>query len=99
MKTNTKNAILKTIATTSLALAPIWAQAQLKINSLNQVTDQAKEGADAIKTVATYVVAAVLGIGLIFVVYALATSNPKAKEYVIGWVIAVIVVLIAGMII
>ncbi len=99
MKTNTKNVILKTIATTSLALAPIWAQAQLKITSLNEVTEQAKDGADAVKTVATYVVAAVLGIGLIFVVYALATSNPKSKEYVIGWVIAVIVVLIAGMII
>lgn len=38
------------------------AQSGLKINSLSEVTDKAKEGADTILDVAKYILAAVLGI-------------------------------------
>ena len=42
------------------------AQSGLKINSLSEVTDKAKEGADTILDVAKYILAAVLGIALVF---------------------------------
>ena len=71
----------------------------LKINSLSEVTDKAKEGADTILDVAKYILAAVLGIALVFVIYSLATNNPHAKEYLLGWIIAVVVIMVAFLII
>ena len=75
------------------------AQSGLKINSLSEVTDKAKEGADTILDVAKYILAAVLGIALVFVIYSLATNNPHAKEYLLGWIIAVVVIMVAFLII
>ena len=75
------------------------AQGGLKINSLSEVTDKAKEGADTILDVAKYILAAVLGIALVFVIYSLATNNPHAKEYLLGWIIAVVVIMVAFLII
>ena len=71
----------------------------LKISSLSEVTDTAKEGADTILDVAKYILAAVLGIALVFVIYSLATNNPHAKEYLLGWIIAVVVIMVAFLII
>jgi len=65
--------------------------------SYEKIETQAQKGADTVKSVAFYILAAVLAIGLVFVIYALATSNPKAKEYLIGWIIAVIVIAVANM--
>ena len=76
----------------------VEAQSGLKINSLS-VTDKAKEGADTILDVAKYILAAVLGIALVFVIYSLATNNPHAKEYLLGWIIAVVVIMVAFLII
>ena len=75
-----------------MVAAPIELEAQsgLKISSLSEVTDTAKEGADTILDVAKYILAAVLGIALVFVIYSLATNNPHAKEYLLGWIIAVV---------
>ena len=64
------------------------AQSGLKINSLSEVTDKAKEGADTILDVAKYILAAVLGIALV-----------HAKEYLLGWIIAVVVIMVAFLII
>ena len=61
------------------------AQSGLKINSLSEVTDKAKEGADTILDVAKYILAAVLGIALVFVIYSLATNNPHAQAYLLEW--------------
>lgn len=77
----------------------IEAQSGLKISSLSEVTDTAKEGADTILGVAKYILAAVLGIALVFVIYSLATNNPHAKEYLLGWIIAVVVIMVAFLII
>lgn len=77
----------------------VEAQSGLKISSLSEVTDTAKEGADTILDVAKYILAAVLGITLVFVIYALATNNPHAKEYLLGWIIAVVVIMVAFLII
>ena len=57
------------------------------------------EGADTILDVAKYILAAVLGIALVFVIYSLATNNPHAKEYLLGWIIAVVVIMVAFLII
>ena len=76
----------------------VEAQSGLKINSLSEVTDKAKEGADTILDVAKYILAAVLGIALVFI-YSLATNNPHAKEYLLGWIIAVVVIMVAFLII
>ena len=78
-----------------MVAAPIELEAQsgLKISSLSEVTDTAKEGADTILDVAKYILAAVLGIALVFVIYSLATNNPHAKEYLLGWIIAVVVIM------
>lgn len=75
------------------------AQSGLKISSLAEVTDTAREGADTILDVAKYILAAVLGIALVFVIYSLATNNPHAKEYLLGWIIAVVVIMVAFLII
>ena len=84
-----------------MVAAPIELEAQsgLKISSLSEVTDTAKEGADTILDVAKYILAAVLGIALVFVIYSLATNNPHAKEYLLGWIIAVVVIMVAFLII
>lgn len=86
---------------TIMIVAPIEVEAQsgLKISSLSEVTDTAKEGADTILDVAKYILAAVLGIALVFVIYSLATNNPHAKEYLLGWIIAVVVIMVAFLII
>lgn len=76
-----------------------FAQSGLKISSLSEVTDTAKEGADTILDVAKYILAAVLGIALVFVIYSLATNNPHAKEYLLGWIIAIVVIMVAFLII
>lgn len=81
------------------ALIELEAQSGLKISSLSEVTDTAKEGADTILDVAKYILAAVLGIALVFVIYSLATNNPHAKEYLLGWIIAVVVIMVAFLII
>ena len=82
-----------------VATIELEAQSGLKISSLSEVTDTAKEGADTILDVAKYILAAVLGIALVFVIYSLATNNPHAKEYLLGWIIAVVVIMVAFLII
>lgn len=86
----------------TIFVVPQIAEAQggaLKISSLADVESKAQEGSDTILNVAKYVLAAVLGIALVFVIYALATNNPHAKEYLLGWIIAVIVIMVAFLII
>lgn len=71
----------------------------IKINSLSEIQNKAREGADTITTVAKYVLGSVLAIALVFVIYSLATNNPHAKDYLLGWVVAVVVIMVAFMII
>lgn len=77
----------------------VEAQSSLKISSLSDVESKAQEGSDTILNIAKYVLAAVLGIALVFVIYSLATNNPHAKEYLLGWIIAVAVIMVAFLII
>ena len=77
----------------------VEAQSALKISSQSDVESKAQEGSDTILNIAKYVLAAVLGIALVFVIYSLATNNPHAKEYLLGWIIAVAVIMVAFLII
>ncbi|MDR1368814.1 MAG: hypothetical protein LBJ72_01620 [Dysgonamonadaceae bacterium] len=99
-----KALILSGLMSVLLFVLPIavgtYVEAQgLKINSVADVEAKAQESTDSIINIAKYVVSSALAIALIFVVYAMATSNPHAKEYLIGWVVAVVVVIIAWLII
>ena len=66
---------------------------------MSDVESKALVGSDTILNIAKYVLAAVLGIALVFVIYSLATNNPHAKEYLLGWIIAVAVIMVAFLII
>ena len=86
----------------TFVLVPEIADAQtssIKISSLADVESKAEEGSTTILNIAKYVLGAVLGVALIFVIYALATNNPHAKEYLLGWIIAVAVIMVAFLII
>lgn len=101
LKNNRKMLVVSMAFMAMLFIVPQFAEAQsaLKISSLSDVTDTAKEGADTVLNVAKYILAAVLGIALVFVIYALATNNPHGKEYLLGWIVAVVVIMVAFLII
>jgi hypothetical protein len=95
-----KNIIMFFLLVSALFIVPdAIAQGGLKIQSLAEVQSTAEDGANTILEVAKYVLAAVLAVALIFVIYALATNNPHAKDYLLGWIIAVVVIMIAFLII
>lgn len=80
---------------------PIVADAQggLKINSLSEVEEKAKEGSDTIVNIGKYVLGAVLIVTLIYVIYAVSFNQPHAKEMAFGWIIAVIIIMVAFLIV
>lgn len=71
----------------------------VKISSLAEVESTTQDASNTVLNIAKYLLGAVLAVGLIFVVYSIATKNPNAKDYLLAWVIAVIVVIIGNMII
>lgn len=81
-----------------IALTTVAAQ-DLAISDVSEVEDKSKESIKVIYNIAKYAVTTALIIGLIFVVYSLATNNPHAKEYLIAWIIAVIVIVVAWVIV
>ncbi len=71
------------------------AQGGIKVNSLTDLESKTKEGVDSIVNMTKYAIGGVLGVALVFVIYAIASNQPHAKEYAIGWVIAVAFYLVA----
>lgn len=80
---------------------PIVAEAQggLKISSLADVEEKAKEGSDTIVNIGKYVLGAVLIVTLVYVIYAVSSNQPHAKEMAFGWIIAVIIIMVAFLIV
>ena len=76
------------------AFIPIFNYAQLKISSVSEIENKAKEGADTIVNIAKYVMGAILAIGAIGLIYAMVTDNPKKREFLVGYIVAVILILI-----
>lgn len=92
--------ILGILALTFIVVPHMDAQGGgLKISSLSEVESKAKEGSDTVTNIAKYVLGGVLAVSLVFVIYALATNNPHGKEYLLGWIVAVIVIMVGFLII
>lgn len=92
--------ILGLVLLTSLVF-PVVADAQggLKIQSLQDVQDKAQEGSDTIVNIGKYVLSAVLIVTLIYVIYAVSSNQPHAKEMAFGWIISVIIIMVAFLIV
>jgi len=92
--------ILGLVLLTSLVF-PVVADAQggLKIQSLQDVEDKAKEGSDTIVNIGKYILGAVLIVTLVYVIYAVSSNQPHAKEMAFGWIIAVIIIMVAFLIV
>lgn len=93
--------ILGLVLLTSLVF-PVVADAQgggLKIQSLQDVEEKAKEGSDTIVNIGKYVLGAVLIVTLVYVIYAVSSNQPHAKEMAFGWIIAVIIIMVAFLIV
>lgn len=78
-----------------LIIPELMAQSGLKISNLSEVKAQAVEGVDTVTDVSKKVVGGVLTVAFIFVCWAVASNQPHAKEFAIGWIIAVVITLIA----
>ncbi len=92
--------ILGLVLLTSLILPEVAdAQGGLKIQSLQDVEEKAKEGSDTIVNIGKYVLGAVLIVTLVYVIYAVSSNQPHAKEMAFGWIIAVIIIMVAFLIV
>lgn len=78
-----------------LIIPELMAQSGLKISNLSEVKAQAVEGVDTVTDVSKKVVGGVLMVAFIFVCWAVASNQPHGKEFAIGWVVAVVITLIA----
>lgn len=92
--------ILGLVLLTSLVFPVVVdAQGGLKIQSLQDVEEKAKEGSDTIVNIGKYVLGAVLIVTLCYVIYAVSSNQPHAKEMAFGWIIAVIIIMVAFLIV
>lgn len=67
----------------------------IKLTSLTDLESKAKEGTDSVVNIAKYTIGGVFAVSLIFVIYSIATNQPHAKEYAIGWIVGFIFYLVA----
>src|ERR1035437_5716854 len=66
-----------------------------KVRDISGVTTAVKNSATNIIQMAKYIIGAVLFIALIGVIYMVASNHPKSKEAIIGWIVALVVYIIA----
>jgi VIT1/CCC1 family predicted Fe2+/Mn2+ transporter len=59
-----------------------------------ELTAYTSKAGDSILSISTYIIAAVLMIGLVGVIWAIATNKPKAREAAIAWCMALIFALL-----
>lgn len=75
---------------------PVATMAQKELNiTMDQLNDKVGEASEGMAKMAKTIIGAVLFIALIGVIYMVASSHPKSKEAVIGWIVAVIIYIIA----
>jgi mannose/fructose/N-acetylgalactosamine-specific phosphotransferase system component IID len=79
------------LTVTPLIMGDGYAYSQPKNSApnLNQIETQSTQLVTVIWNVAKLVIGLVLLISLIFVVWMLSQNHPKAKEALIGWIVAV----------
>ena len=76
------------------AIETSFGQAPTATN-IQGVQSQVQSSANGIIQMVKYVIGAVLFVALVTVVYMVATNHPKSKEYIIGWIVALVVYIIA----
>lgn len=58
---------------------------------LGALEEETRRAAGTARTVVRYILYTAMVVGLIHVVYAVATSNPKQRDIIISWIVALIV--------
>jgi cytochrome bd-type quinol oxidase subunit 2 len=76
-------------------LSVMYPQVVYSQPNLNQIDQQVQAATTSFKTWAKLAIGVVFFIALIWVVYNVATNHPKAKEMVIGFIVAVVIYAIA----
>jgi hypothetical protein len=74
--------------------AAIQVQAQVDLD-YSSLEDETKDVSDTIINVVQYLIGGVLAIGLIVVVYKVSTSDPRSREWVVGWFLATLIYVVA----
>lgn len=64
--------------------------AQGKVPDITKIKGEVEKSGKTIIDIVAIVLGVVLALGLIWVIYAVATNHPKAKESVIAWLVAAI---------
>lgn len=82
------------LAMLSSGLLTIPAFGQIKLGDLDELKSGAKQAGDTLQEIAIYLIAGGLAIAIFFCIYFVATSHPKAKEYVIAIIAALAIYLI-----
>lgn len=77
-----------------LSLFPLSLLANQAQEGLNELTRFSKDAYTSVSGTVTYIASAILAVGLIYVIYALATHKQNASTYLISWIIAVIFTII-----
>lgn len=72
----------------------VYAQAP-KVKDITGVETEVKKSATSLINMSKYIIGAVLFIALIGVIYSVASNHPKSKEFIVGWIVAVVVYIIA----
>ena len=73
-----------------IALASQWVVNAQKVPSLNDVVNIAQKTSTEAWALANWIITIVMGIGLILLIIAFVTEHPKKKEFLIGYVTAII---------
>lgn len=69
--------------------------AEIKLKGISELKSQTDEAGNSLTEIVLNVIGAALAISLLFVIYAIASNHPKAKEYGISWVVALVIYLVA----
>ncbi len=86
-----KKKILAVMAT----ITSVSAYAEIKLKGISELKSQTDEAGNSLTEIVLNVIGAALAISLLFVIYAIASNHPKAKEYGISWVVALVIYLVA----
>lgn len=76
-------------------LTSLTTYAEIKLKGISELKSQTDEAGESITEIVLNVIGAALAISLLFVIYAIASNHPKAKEYGISWVVALVIYLVA----
>lgn len=62
---------------------------------LRDLEDEASDTSDAIVNIVKYIMTGVLALGLIVMIYKVITSDPRSREWVIGWFLGAVIYVVA----